>query len=71
MSFSNNSSTGFPSPVLSNTPINPYCYNNSEMYDQYNSYNQENNDICSNLGENINNDEQHSNNNEKKIYAKK
>ena len=66
MSFSNNSSTGFPSPVLSNTPINPNCYNNSEMYDQYNSYNQENNDICSNLGENINNDEQHSNNNEKK-----
>ena len=65
MSFSNNSSTGFPSPVLSNTPINPHCYNNSEMYDQYNSYNQENNDICSNL-ENINNDEQHSNNNEKK-----
>lgn len=66
MSFSNNSSTGLPSPVLSNTPINPHCYNNSEMYDQYNSYNQENNDICSNLGENINNDEQHSNNNEKK-----
>ena len=66
MSFSNNSSTGLPSPILSNTPINPHCYNNSEMYDQYNSYNQENNDICSNLGENINNDEQHSNINEKK-----
>ncbi len=66
MSFSNNNSTRISSPFLSNTPINPYCYNNSEMYDQYNSYNQENNDICSNLGENINNDEQHSNNNEKK-----
>ena len=66
MSFSNNYSTRISSPFLSNTPINPYCYNNSEMYDQYNSYNQENNDICSNLGENINNDEQHSNINDKK-----
>ena len=65
-SFSNNYSTSFSSPFISNTPINPYCYNNSEMYEQYNSYNQENNDICSNLGENINNDEQHSNINEKK-----
>ena len=51
---------------LNITPPNANYYNNPEIFEQDNSNNPENNDICSNLNENINNNENHSFMDEKK-----
>ena len=45
---------------LNITPPNTMFYNNPEIFEQDNSNNPENNDICSNFNENINNNENHS-----------